>query len=269
MRADKFLSEKFSSRTKAAEAIERGLVLVNGKQIKPSDDVLEGDEVEFLTPEESFVSNGGYKLSKALKDFSFSVQGKVFADLGASTGGFTDCLLQNGAKKVYAVDVGESQLDKTLSSRSEVVVMDNVNARYLEADSFDEGLDGCVIDVSFISLRYVLPSAAKLLPAGGVIFALVKPQFECGKKGVGKSGIVKKEEHPKILSSIYDLADSLSLNVLNVVNAPLREKKNIEYVALFEKRADEGAGEGTNERKGVKRGGIDKKTFLALAANLR
>jgi len=115
MRLDKFLSEKFSSRTKAAEAIEKGLITVNGSRVSPSYNVKETDKVEITEAEENYVSAGGYKLAKALKDFSFSVKGGIFADIGASTGGFTDCLFQNGAKKVYCIDVGESQLSEKLN----------------------------------------------------------------------------------------------------------------------------------------------------------
>ena len=114
MRLDKYLSEKFGSRTKAADAISKKLVLINGKTVDPSYNYKEGDDIEIIRAEENFVSAGGFKLSKALKDFGYSVKDKVFADIGASTGGFTDCLLQNGARKVYCIDVGESQLDKSL-----------------------------------------------------------------------------------------------------------------------------------------------------------
>ena len=122
MRIDKFLAEKFGSRTKAAAAVDKGLVLVNGKNISASYDVGEKDQITFLEAEENFVSAGGYKLSKALKDFGYSVVGKVFADIGASTGGFTDCLFQNGASKVYCIDVGTSQLDDSLKTENIVII---------------------------------------------------------------------------------------------------------------------------------------------------
>lgn len=235
MRADKFFAEKFSSRTKAAEAIEKRLVKVNGKFIKPSDDIKEGDEIEFLSAEEYFVSNGGYKLSKAFKDFSFSPRGMVFADIGASTGGFTDCLLQYGAKKVYCIDVGESLLSDKLKGREDVEVIENCNARYLDGSYFSEDVSGVTIDVSFISLNLVLPAARDILAENGVIFALVKPQFECGNKNIGKSGIVSKAAHPKIISSIYRFCVDHGLAPINITNAPIREKKNIEYVMMLKK----------------------------------
>ncbi|MDE7181619.1 MAG: TlyA family rRNA (cytidine-2'-O)-methyltransferase, partial [Clostridia bacterium] len=124
MRIDKYLSEKFGSRAKAAFAIKRGTVLVNGKAVSASYDVKAGDNIEVLEAEENFVSAGGFKLNKALKDFEFTVDGKIIADIGASTGGFTDCLLQHGAKRVYCIDVGESQLDNSLKDKN-VVVIDN------------------------------------------------------------------------------------------------------------------------------------------------
>lgn len=238
MRADKFFAERFSSRTKAAEAIEKRLVKVNGKFIKPSDNVTEADDVEFLTAEESFVSNGGYKLSKAFKDFSFSPKGEVFVDIGASTGGFTDCLLQYGAKKVYCVDVGESLLSEKLKGREDVVAIENCNARYLNSSYFKEEISGATVDVSFISLKLVLPAVRDIIKKGGVIFALVKPQFECGNKNIGKSGIVSKSAHAKIISSIYRFCMENGLSPLDITNAPVKEKKNIEYVIMLKKSED-------------------------------
>lgn len=235
MRADKFLADRFSSRTKAAEAIEKGLVKVNGKIIKPSDDIKEGDEIEFIEAEESFVSNGGYKLGKALKDFSFSPKDMIFADIGASTGGFTDCLLKNGAKKVYCVDVGESLLSEELRGRNDVVCIENCNARYIDKSLFSDILSGVTVDVSFISLKLVLPAVRDILTEDGVILALIKPQFECENKNIGKSGIVSKTAHAKIISSIYDFCVKNGLAPLNITNAPVREKKNIEYVIFLSK----------------------------------
>ncbi len=233
MRADKYFSEKFSTRTKAAQALERGVVLRNGRALKPSDEVREGDEFVFLTEEEAFVSNGGYKLSRAISAFQMQVEGKIFADLGASTGGFTDCLLQNGAQKVYAVDVGESLLDGRIAQDERVVVMDRTNARYLDENSFPERIDAIVSDLSFISLKLVLPAISRILREGDEAFLLIKPQFEVGKKGANKSGIVPPVLHGVVLSEIYDCAITLSLAPVAVVNAPVKAKKNIEYVAKF------------------------------------
>lgn len=239
MRIDKYLAERFGSRTKAESAVTKGLVLVNGKCVQPSYDFKEGDKITFIEPDEHYVSNGGYKLAKALKDFNFSVRGKIFADIGASNGGFTDCLLQNGAEKVYCIDVGESQLDGSLLAKN-VVVIDNFNARNLSPDLFKERLDGAVIDVSFISLTYILRSVSQTLPDGAFIIALIKPQFECEGKAVGKNGIVKDAAtHKRIIKKIYDYALSCSLFTKNLTNAPVKVGKNIEYLILLQKNAPE------------------------------
>ena len=230
MRADKFFAENFGSRTKSAEAIENGLVLVNGKRIKPKDEIIGDEEVVYIKSEESFVSNGGYKLSKALKTFDFSVENTVFADIGASTGGFTDCLLQNGVKKVYAVDVGESLLHSSLQNHPQIVKMENVNARYLKNSDFLDPIDGVSIDVSFISLKLILPAIKEILTPNGVAFLLIKPQFECEKKNIGKSGIVHPSAHSKIVKGIVEFCIQLGLYPFAIVNAPIRKGKNIEYV---------------------------------------
>lgn len=234
MRIDKFLAGKYGSRTKAAEAINLGLVKINAKTVAPSFDY-NGEQIEFIEREESFVSNGGYKLSKALKDFNFSVEGQTFIDVGASNGGFTDCLFQNGAAKVYCIDVGESQLDKSLLSKN-VVVMDNFNARNLSAELFHDDIDGAVIDVSFISLTYVLPGVANVLKPNKHVIALIKPQFECESKKVGKNGIVRDEkQRQKIVNKILDFAKELGLVSQGITTAPIKQGKNVEYLALFKK----------------------------------
>lgn len=237
MRIDKYLAEKLGSRTKAATAVEKGLVKVNGKTVVRSYEVKEGDEIVVEELEENFVSAGGFKLQKALKDFSFSAEGKIFADIGASTGGFCDCLFKNGAKKVYCIDVGESQLDKSLLSKN-IVVIDNFNARNLHAGLFKEDLDGVTIDVSFISLTYILGAVAEVLSEGKCVLALIKPQFECESKSVGKNGIVRdKSMHEKIISKIYDFSLSVGLAPQKLTNAPIIKGKNLEYVVLLKKGA--------------------------------
>ena len=235
MRLDKYLSEKFGSRSKAAAAIERGVVKVNGIVRAPSYEVKESDNVEISAEEISFVSAGGCKLYKALCDFNFSVQGKVFADIGASTGGFTDCLLKQGAKKVYCIDVGESQLDKSLLDKN-IVVIDNFNARAINRQMFEEELDGVTIDVSFISLTYLLKAVSEVLCQAKYVLALIKPQFECESRSVGKNGIVRgAEKHKKIIGKIYDFAVECGLRPLKITTAPEVKGKNIEYVILLEK----------------------------------
>ena len=230
MRADKFFAEKYGSRTKAAEAIERGLVLVNGKSIKPKSEIKENDCFTFIEAEKSFVSNGGYKLDRALQTFDFDCQNKIFADIGASTGGFTDCLLQNGAKKVYAIDVGESLLHESLLEDSRIVQMENTNARYLTKKDFVDELDGIVTDVSFISLRLIFPIIKELLGDKGGAIVLIKPQFECENKHIGKSGIVTPSAHPMIVEKVLGYLTENGLYPHGIVNAPIRKGKNIEYV---------------------------------------
>lgn len=241
MRIDKYLSEKFGSRTKAAEAVAKGLIEINGKTVSPSHEVKPDDIIKILEAEENFVSVGGFKLSKALKDFGYSPEGKIFADIGASTGGFTDCLLQNGAKKVYCIDVGESQLDKSLKSKN-VVIIDNFNARELNKSLFFEQLDGAVIDVSFISLTYILEAVANVLPINAAVIALIKPQFECESRKVGKNGIVKDAKvHEKIIRKIYDFSSACGLKPVKLTNAPIVHGKNIEYLIMLQKSAEQKA----------------------------
>lgn len=230
MRADKYFSEIFGSRTKAAEAIEKGLVLVNGQKIKAKAEMKDTDMVEFIQAEEYFVSNGGYKLNKALKEFSFDCKNKIFADIGASTGGFTDCLLQRGAKKVYAVDVGESLLHESLLKDPRIVRKENCNARYLQKEDFEDTLDGVVADVSFISLRLIFPVIKQILKTDGDAFVLIKPQFECEKKYIGKSGIISPGLHTDIIKNLLKELAKSELYPINIINAPIRKGKNIEYV---------------------------------------
>lgn len=230
MRADKFFAEKFGSRTKAAEAIEKGLVLRDGQPIKPKTEVAETDAFTFVQAEELFVSNGGYKLDRALKTFAIDCKDKVFADIGASTGGFTDCLLQNQAKRVYAIDVGESLLHESLLSDKRIVCMDNTNARYLSKDDFADEIDGVVTDVSFISLRLIFPAIKQILKEDGFAIVLIKPQFECENKHIGKSGIVSPSAHAGIVKKVLSYLAENGLYPLNIVNAPIRKGKNIEYV---------------------------------------
>ncbi len=240
MRADKYFSDLFGSRTKAAEAIEKGLVRINGKSVKAKTEIKETDVVTFVQPETQFVSNGGYKLDRAIKTFAFECKGKVFADIGASTGGFTDCLLQYGAAKVYAVDVGESLLHESLRRDDRIVRMENVNARYLKKEDFSEVLDGVVADVSFISLRLIFPVIREILDENGDAFVLIKPQFECENKHIGKSGIVSTGAHAEIIKRVLGYLSESGLYPYGIVNAPVRKGKNIEYV-LHIRKIEKGA----------------------------
>ena len=238
MRADKYFAEHFGSRTKAAEAIEKGLVLVNGKPIKAKTEIKENDVFTMVEARESFVSNGGYKLDRALTFFDCA--GKVFVDIGASTGGFTDCLLQRNVKKVYTVDVGESLLHESLVGDARIVSMENTNARYLTKSDFPERIDGIVADVSFISLRLIFPVVKELLPEDGSAFVLIKPQFECENQHIGKSGIVKPSAHPMIVKKVLEYLENNALYAKGIINAPVRKGKNIEYI-LYISSCSQGA----------------------------
>ena len=230
MRADKFFAEKFGSRTKAAEAIEKGLVLIDGKPIKPKTEISDTDTITFIVADEQFVSNGGYKLEKGIKTFNFDCKDKIFADIGASTGGFTDCLLQRGAAKVYAIDVGESLLHESLRFSEKIVQMENMNARYLTKEDFPDALDGVVTDVSFISLRLIFPVIKEILKEDGHAFVLIKPQFECENKHIGKSGIVTPSAHADIVKKVLGYLNESGLYAHGITNAPVRKGKNIEYI---------------------------------------
>lgn len=252
MRADKFFAQKYGSRTKAAEALKKGLVLCGGKALSPCDEVPCGVGFTFCEEKERFVSNGGYKLARAFEAFHESAEGGVFADLGASTGGFTDCLLQSGARHVFCVDVGENQLDPRIVSDARVSVMDKTNARYLTAADFPCPIDGIAGDLSFISLRLLLPAVDSVLPEYGKAFLLFKPQFECGKGALKKNGICPRRLHASLLGEFYLFARSLGLSPQDIVNAPVREKKNLEYIVYLKKSTPP----------------ISKEDFLLHAANL-
>ncbi len=234
MRLDRFLfSEKyFPSGTKAAEAVKRGEIKVNGAVVtKPSCAVTETDKIEILRFSDNFVSNGGYKLDRAVKEFSLDFSEMICADIGASYGGFTDCLLKNGAKKVYAIDVGESLLSTDLKKDERVVVKDNLNARYLNCEMLGEKVDFAVCDVSFISLTYVLKPIYDVLKSGSYAVVLIKPQFECGKNKLNKNGIVTDVSvRADCVKKIYDFALSIGFKIENFTVAPIKADKNAEYL---------------------------------------
>ncbi len=249
MRADKFFANHYGSRSKAKDALLNGKISLNGKQLAPDSEVTGSECFEFQK-DDSFVSRGGEKLERAILAFGEKIQG-VYADLGASTGGFTDCLLRHGASKVYCVDVGENQLDERLRQDPRVVVMDNTNARYLKRTNFAEPLDGIVSDLSFISLRLILPAVSELLDANKKALLLFKPQFECGKGKVGKNGILPVRFHKEHLKEFYLFACALGLYPHAIVNAPLHSGKNVEYIVSISKEPP----------------AIDAETFLRRAAD--
>ncbi|HML66827.1 MAG TPA: TlyA family RNA methyltransferase [Clostridia bacterium] len=184
-----------------------------------------------------FVSRGGYKLQKAMQTFPITLEGKTCADIGASTGGFTDCMLQNGAKKVYAIDVGYGQLDWKLRSDERVAVLERTNARFMEPAWFDGGLDFASIDVSFISLDKILPPLFQCLKDGGQVVALIKPQFEAGKNKVGKHGVVSESStHIEVIDRILGVAQDAGFCVSGLSYSPIRGPKgNIEFLIFLEK----------------------------------
>ena len=241
MRLDSLLYENgiFSSRTKANQAINEGRVLYDGKPVKPS---LELDSLDKITVQkDEFVSNGGQKLKKAIVDFNLDLSGMVFADIGASNGGFTDCLLKSGASKVFAIDVGESQLDKALVLSGKVTVLDNTNARYLIEDTLGERVDGVVSDVSFISLTLILSGVKNVLKDNGIALLLIKPQFECGKEFLNKNGIVKSEKARfNAIKKVHTACVKLGMFPVNLTTAPIKDGKNVEYVIMLKNNDNSG-----------------------------
>lgn len=238
MRADAALAARglAASREKARALIDAGLATVNGRPIaKPAQKVSERDVLEVLGQAHPYVGRGGLKLEKAMRVFEVDPAGQVCVDIGASTGGFTDVLLQNGAAKVYAVDVGFGQLDPLLSSDPRVVSMERVNARSLSPDMFAESPTLAVMDVSFISIALILPAAFNVLGDGGRLISLVKPQFEAGRAQIGKHGIVSKPAaHIEVLRRIVDLAPTLGWRVRRLDFSPIAGGSgNLEFLADF------------------------------------
>jgi 23S rRNA (cytidine1920-2'-O)/16S rRNA (cytidine1409-2'-O)-methyltransferase len=211
------------SREKAKRFVLAGAVRVNGQLARKPSDLVQEDAALVVDAADQYASRGGHKLAPALDAFGISCAGLVCADLGASTGGFTDCLLQRDAARVHAVDVGKGQLDWKLRQDARVVVHDEVNARYLTDAALGEHVDLVTIDVSFISLTKVLPSAVALLKAKGVIVALIKPQFEAGKKLVKKGGVVRDSRvHEAVTKAIQEFATkTLGLELLGMIESPL------------------------------------------------
>ncbi|MGI6225427.1 MAG: TlyA family RNA methyltransferase [Peptococcales bacterium] len=221
------------SREKAKALIMAGQVKVDGKIIdKPGTNISEGLRIELIGPILPFVSRGGLKLAKAITTFDIDLNNKVIADIGASTGGFTDCALQNGARKVYAIDVGYGQLDWKLRNDPRVVNMERTNARYLKASDLAEQVDFISIDVAFISLEKILPVTLEILKDNGEIIALIKPQFEAGKEKIGKKGVVRDPKiHLEVITRILNYVQSLNFIVRGLTYSPIKGPEgNIEYL---------------------------------------
>ena len=221
------------NRTKAQAIIMSGLVYVQGQKAdKPGTSYEESVSIEVRNGACPYVSRGGLKLEKALCDFGVDPTGYVCSDSGASTGGFTDCLLQQGAKKVFAIDVGYGQLDWKIRSDPRVVVMERTNVRYVTPEMLGEQLDLSVVDVSFISLKIVLPVIKTFLKPTGQVLCLIKPQFEAGKDKVGKKGVVREPEtHKEVLDHFVTLAKELDFKILGLTFSPVKGPEgNIEFL---------------------------------------
>ena len=237
-RLDVLLTEQglAASRQRAQGVIMSGLVFVDGKKVdKSGAQIEETAHIEVRGNDLPYVSRGGLKLEKAMELWPISLQGAVCADIGASTGGFTDCMLQNGAEKVYAVDVGYNQLDYRLRTHPKVVCMERTNARYLTREQIPEPLDFFSVDVSFISLNLILPAVRPLLKEGGQGVCLVKPQFEAGKDKVGKKGVVRDPAvHLEVLEHFLEHADRAGFQVRDLTFSPIRGPEgNIEYLGYL------------------------------------
>ena len=236
-RLDVLLTEQLyaETRSKAQAIIMAGQVYVNGQKAdKPGVSYEENVQIEVRGQTCPYVSRGGLKLEKALRDFGVKPEGFVCSDSGASTGGFTDCLLQQGASKVFAIDVGYGQLDWKIRSDPRVVVMERTNIRYVTPEDLGEPLDLSVIDVSFIGLEIVLPTIKTLLkPEAGQVLCLIKPQFEAGKENVGKKGVVRDAAiHKMVLDNFVALVAGLNFKILGLTFSPVKGPEgNIEFLA--------------------------------------
>ena len=234
-RLDVLLTDKglFDSREKARAAIMEGLIYVNGAiSDKPGAQVKDDAQIEIRGELCPFVSRGGYKLQKALDVFGIDPAGMVCLDIGSSTGGFTDCLLQRGAVKVYALDVGTNQLAYKLRTDDRVVCMEKTNFRTLDVQSFPERIDFACTDVSFISLMHIFPNAAALLKEGGPMIALIKPQFEAGREQVGKKGIIRDPSvHEEVIDKVIGYAKENGFSVQGLDFSPITGTTgNIEFL---------------------------------------
>lgn len=230
------------SREKAKAIIMSGNVYVNGQKEDKAGTAFDVSKIQLEVRGSSlkYVSRGGLKLEKAMEQWQFDLKDCVCMDIGASTGGFTDCMLQNGAVKVYSVDVGHGQLAWKLRNDERVVCMEQTNFRYLVREDIQDDLDFASVDVSFISLTKILIPARNLLKVGGQMVCLIKPQFEAGREKVGKNGVVREPEiHEEVIRKIVDYADSIGFAVLHLEYSPIKGPEgNIEYLLHLKKEAE-------------------------------
>ncbi len=244
MRLDAYMFEKeiVVSRSRAKELIQNGAVSLDGKIVrKPSYEIPDDFDPMKISIDEAqnkYVSRGGYKLEGAITHFKLDCKDKVSLDVGASTGGFTDCLLAYNARKVYAVDSGTAQLSPKLLLDERVVSIENYNARFMKKEDFPDKIDLVVIDVSFISQTLILPQIASLLEKGGELVSLIKPQFEVGRDCVGKKGVVKDENARRAaIKKVCDFARELKFELMGIMKSPIEGGDgNIEYLAYFKKK---------------------------------
>ena len=233
-----------SSRDKAKAIIMSGNVFVKGQREDKAGATFEEEGIDLLVKGNplKYVSRGGLKLEKALKEFPIDLEGSICMDIGASTGGFTDCMLQNGASKVYAVDVGHGQLDWKLRNDERVVCMEKTNFRYMQPDDIEDRLDFISCDVSFISLTLILPPAYELLKEGAYMVCLIKPQFEAGREKVGKKGVVRdREVHEEVVRKIVYFSREKGFKTCGLTFSPIRGPEgNIEYLLYLKKGPADG-----------------------------
>ncbi len=240
-RLDVLLVEKSlaASRELAKAYIMAGNVYVDGmKEEKAGTKIPVGANIEVRAPQMKYVSRGGYKLEKAMEVFDLSLEGKICLDIGASTGGFTDCMLQNGASKVYAIDVGYGQFAWKLRNDPRVVCLEKTNVRYITQAEVPEAADFASIDVSFISLTKVLPAVLNIMKDGGRLVCLIKPQFEAGREKVGKKGVVRDiEVHKEVIEAIAEYAFQHDIGILGLNFSPIKGPEgNIEYLIYLDKK---------------------------------
>lgn len=231
------------SREKAKKVIMSGLVFVNNQREDKAGATFDETKVtiEVRGNTLKYVSRGGLKLEKAMTEFPLSLEGKVCMDIGASTGGFTDCMLQNGARKVYSIDVGHGQLDWKLRQDERVVCMEKTNFRYVTKEQVPEPIDFASVDVSFISLEKILPPAYELLIPEGEMVCLIKPQFEAGREKVGKKGVVTdRRVHKEVIENVIRFATSIQFEVLGLSYSPIKGPEgNIEYLLHIRKKNEQ------------------------------
>ena len=270
IRLDQYLVQHglIQSRERAKAMIMSGVVFVNEQKVDKAGEMIKEDaKVEVRGHDSGYVSRGGLKLEKAMACFPITLEDDICMDIGSSTGGFTDCMLQNGAKKVYSVDVGHGQLAWKLRQDERVVCMEKTNFRYLTRDQIADDLDFASVDVSFISLTKILLPAWRLLKCGGQMVCLIKPQFEAGREKVGKKGVVRDPAvHREVIAKVMDFAALLHFSVLGLTWSPIKGPEgNIEYLIFIQKEEQpeayesEQAAEAALEETQAAKGGISEK----------